>query len=160
MINNNYDKNVKYEWINSPFENELQSLPDWLYYMLCPLELKDKLTKKEEINEKELNILKETNNYEIIKLLTTCLSSNRANSEYTWMELGWCLFNIEDSMRYLELWKKFSKLSSKYKEGECDLEWALMRDSSSKYSKQQLLKEASLHYWAKSDNVLRYKEIM
>ena len=159
-FNNNLDKKVEYEWIVSPFDISIKELPNWLYNMLCPIELKEKLEKtNEKIEIENVTINDESNNYEIIKLLINCLSESRSESEYTWMEVGWCLYNIEDSMRYLELWKDFSEKSEKYKVGECDMEWALMRDTSSKYSNKKLLKEGSLRYWANNDNRKKYKEI-
>lgn len=80
---------------------------------------------------------------EIAKQLVDILSDNRANRYYEWICVGWCLYNISQTL--LPTFKNFSKrCPSKYKESECDKVWSEARDDG--------LTIASLYKWAKDDN--------
>ena len=69
------------------------------------------------------------------------LKQDRTEKYQPWIELGWCLHNIDD--RLLEDWDKFSQYSKKYKPGECDSLWDHMEDRG--------LSMGSLIKWAKDD---------
>jgi P4 family phage/plasmid primase-like protien len=88
-------------------------------------------------------------NFEHIKSLVNVLSPDRCDSYRSWFEVGACLFNIDS--RLLPLWVEFSKVSPKYKEGECSELWLKF--------KPETLGIASLNYWAKLDNPLEYEKI-
>jgi P4 family phage/plasmid primase-like protien len=89
---------------------------------------------------------------EIIRDLVDILSVNRADDYYTWMEVGWCLHNIDpENTELCQIWDTFSHKSSKYQAGECEKRWQLFRDEG--------LTIRSLNYWARMDNPDRYKEI-
>ena len=60
----------------------------------------------------------ETEDLEKIEKLVDILDVKRANNYTLWLQLGWCLHNIDD--RLLKTWIKFSKKSKKFKEGECE----------------------------------------
>jgi P4 family phage/plasmid primase-like protien len=88
-------------------------------------------------------------NLEEVRDLAKILSSDRADRYETWIEVGWCLRNINPSL--LDSWISFSKKSPKYKEGECEELWTTMdyRDDG--------LGIGSLHRWAKLDNPKEYQ---
>lgn len=114
----------------------------------------DTKNKRKVIQNNDTNI-NESNNtqntkYNRIKDLVNILSNERANNELTWMEVGWCLFNIDDNL--LDLWIDFSKRSNKFVEGECEKKWNKMKKSN--YT------EGSLHYWCKKDNITTYLELI
>jgi len=92
---------------------------------------------------------------QIAKLLE-CLTVQRADYEPTWMEVGWCLHNIDkNNIELLNLWMKFSARSEKFKPGECEKRWKSMR----KEVAGKRLGIGSLYYWAKNDNYEKYMEI-
>lgn len=79
------------------------------------------------------------------------LSTERAENYNDWMDVGWTLFNIgEGRDETLEMWKEFSKRSSKYIEGQCENLWGNM-----KLSEKSI---ASLFFMAKTDSPNDYKK--
>lgn len=81
--------------------------------------------------------------------LTKCLALYRSDDKDTWLEVGWCLYNISPAM--IDVWIEFSKQSSKFKEGECEELWE-------KFTERNL-GIGSLHRWAKLDNPAQYIEL-
>lgn len=92
----------------------------------------------------------ETTNLEHIQKLVDILNPNRAETYHGWIQVGWCLRNIDH--RLLDTWIEFSKKSSKFVDGECEKMWRFMRDDG--------LGIGTLYMWAKQDNPEAYKEIM
>ena len=90
------------------------------------------------------------NDIRIAYSLVNMLNIQRADNYNKWIELGFCLHNIDDSL--IELWIDFSKKSKKYKEGECQKSWATFRDDG--------LTIKTLHRWAKEDNPDEYGNFM
>lgn len=88
------------------------------------------------------------NDYAHAQVLVQLLSPTRADNYKEWVELGWCLRNID--CRLLGCWIDFSKQSSKFKDGECEKLW--------NYMKSDGLKLGTLHFWAKNDNPEKYAE--
>ena len=84
-----------------------------------------------------------------IKTLVDILNPSRAESYNMWIQLGWCLHNID--YRLLDAWVSFSKKSPKYQDGECEDEWEHMDTSG--------LGLGTLYMWCKHDNLSKYKEI-
>lgn len=82
--------------------------------------------------------------------LVSILSSKRCDRYDDWLNIGFCLHNIGDAL--LEDWIKFSKLSKKYKEGECEKLWIKFKNIG--YS------IGSLHKWASSDDHEKYMDII
>jgi P4 family phage/plasmid primase-like protien len=115
--------------------------------------------KKNEILKKQddLCVKSSVNLYEhdiqTVQNLVRILSSDRAESYSTWIEVGWCLHNID--FRLLDDWIFFSKRSQKHGE-TCELEckswWCTMKNTG--------LNIGSLHMWAKMDNPQKYLEII
>lgn len=94
-----------------------------------------------------------TSNSEIYKArqLLNLLSLNRAKDYNKWIELGFCLHNIDDSL--LEDWIEFSKNDMKlFKEGECDKLWSKFR--------YEGLNIGSLYRWAREDNFEGYSNFL
>ncbi len=94
------------------------------------------------------------------KLAVECLSAERASGYQTWMEVGWCLHNIDPSEDMFNTWLEFSAKSPKIGENNIN---GLLRDwnrgwSRSTYERQFTIR--SLHMWAKMDNHKRYKQLM
>lgn len=106
--------------------------------------------KKKNIRIKRKNVI--VDDYEEIRKLINILNYERAESYSEWIELGWLLHNIDsNSQELLDLWIEFSKKSSKFKEGVCEKEWNRCKDEG--------LGLPTLHYWAKTDNLDKYKDI-
>ena len=82
--------------------------------------------------------------------LVSLISYKRADDYNSWIELGFCLHNIDESL--LDLWIDFSKKNHKYKDGECEKHWNNF--------KEEGLTIKSLHRWAKLDNPDQYNEFM
>jgi P4 family phage/plasmid primase-like protien len=98
---------------------------------------------------------------DVVKLLATeCLSTERASQYQSWIEVGWCLHNIDPSEEMFQVWMEFSQKSPKANENSTN---SLLRDwcrgwSHSNYKKCFTIR--SLHMWAKQDNLKKYKEII
>ena len=84
------------------------------------------------------------------RLVLECLSQRRADNYEDWIKCGWALRNID--YRLLETWVEFSKMSSKYLDGQCQQLWDTMRTDT--------LGMGTLRWWARQDNPIRFKEIM
>lgn len=94
--------------------------------------------------------------FETVKALVQLLNPKRAEDYHDWIRVGWCLHNIicheGDDKLYLDLWIDFSKQSSKYKSGECEVHWHKMHDDG--------IRVGSLLKWAKDDNPSEYIKIV
>jgi len=88
---------------------------------------------------------------DIIKKLVEVLKVERADDYTSWMELGWCLYNL-DSEKLLLNWIKFSKKSSKFEKGKCEKLWNTFQFGN--------LGIGSLKMWAKEDNLEAYNDII
>mgnify|MGYP000906268660 CR=1 FL=1 len=82
--------------------------------------------------------------------LVNILSHHRADSYNDWLEIGFCLHNINKN-ELLKTWIEFSKISPKFKDGVCETMWGKFKEDG--------LTIASLYRWAKIDNPEKYKEI-
>lgn len=90
---------------------------------------------------------------EYVKELVNILSIGRASQYDSWIRVGWCPHNIDQSQEMLDLWIKFSMTSSKFQEGECERLWSKMW-----LTKDNGLNIGSLCMWAREDNPDQYKE--
>jgi P4 family phage/plasmid primase-like protien len=94
------------------------------------------------------------------RLAIECLSADRASSYQSWIEVGWCLHNIDPSEEMFNVWLEFSNKS--FKAGENNVN-ALLRDWKRGWGRSQYERcftIRSLHMWAKQDNPKKYREIM
>jgi P4 family phage/plasmid primase-like protien len=99
-------------------------------------------TKK--LNDEELKIIKD---------YADCLSVERASNFNSWIEVGWCLHNIDE--RLLDKWIEFSKKAHGYEltaDSNCRVKWDEMSDEG--------LGIGSLKMWARQDNKEQYLKIL
>lgn len=82
--------------------------------------------------------------------LVQILSPKRADKYDEWLNLGFCLHNIDDSL--LESWNKFSSQSKKFEKGECEKLWSKFKNIG--YGIGSLIK------WAQNDDFDKYMDIM
>lgn len=113
-------------------------------------QMKDKLNKIAE-KKKTASVYSGKNKVEQdvindIQCLLKILNPSRADNYTQWLELGWCLHNID--YRLITEWINFSKQSVKYKEGECEKLWNTFRSDG--------FTIASIYYWARLDNIEGY----
>ena len=85
----------------------------------------------------------------VAKKLVSLLSYQRASDYNTWIEVGFCLHNINKTV-LLDSWIQFSKQSDKYKDGECERLWRNFKNDG--------LTIGSLHRWARIDNADEYRK--
>lgn len=91
--------------------------------------------------------------FEFVQGLVEMLSSERAKQRTTWMEVGWCLHNIDH--RLLTDWIAFSQLAVEYEDtakDDCEREWDAMEDRG--------LGMGTLHFWANKDSPDRYRQFV
>lgn len=89
-----------------------------------------------------------------------CLSPQRADSYKEWMEVGWCLYNIDSSEEMFDTWLQFSARSTKSSENNItELRRAWMRGFSRNTAGSRLTLR-SLHYWARQDNPDIYAKLI
>ena len=95
-----------------------------------------------------------THDIEISKKLALILSVERASSYAEWLEVGYCLNSISQTL--LPAWIAFSSKWSMYNNSdECERQWEWFnRNNNHNYT------IGSLHYWAKNDNPSEYKDII
>jgi P4 family phage/plasmid primase-like protien len=94
------------------------------------------------------------------RLAVECLSAERASGYQTWIEVGWCLHNIDPSEEMFQTWLEFSDKSTKAGENNIN---ALLRDWNRGWGRnyqEKCFTSRSLHMWAREDNPQKYWEIM
>jgi P4 family phage/plasmid primase-like protien len=87
-----------------------------------------------------------------IEILVRMLSKSRAEGYSEWLNVGMCLYNLDNSYRYM--WKEFSKKSTKYDEKENADKWKTFRKNKNGFKIGSLLK------WAKEDNEKQFDEFI
>ena len=87
-----------------------------------------------------------------VQKLVDILDVKRVDNYEYWIRLGWLLRNIDH--RLLDVWDNVSRKSSKYTEGECEIQWIKMRTN------VHGLGLGTLHMWAKEDNRDAYNDII
>ena len=94
------------------------------------------------------------------KLTLNCFTQARADNYNTWMEVGWCLHNIEQSESMFQCWMNFSEKSPKFSSNNTEklrMDW---NSNWGKDSHEHPLTMRSIHFWAKEDNPEQYKKII
>lgn len=85
-----------------------------------------------------------------VRELVRILAPERADQYETWMEVGYCLHNIDIGL--LDVWVEFSRQSPKFtNEDECRACWGNMKEGE--------LGIGSLHHWARLDDPSAYEDI-
>jgi len=82
-----------------------------------------------------------------VKNLVSLLNISRADDYQEWLQLGFCLYNIDTSL--LNIWIDFSRQSRKFKEGECEKLWNVNFHNND-------FTIASLYRWAREDNKMAF----
>lgn len=86
-----------------------------------------------------------------IKKYVKLLSDYRAFEHKQWIEVGLCLFNIDDSL--IDTWIEFSqRVADKFIPGECEEKWVSFR-----HKQDNVLGLGSLHRWAMLDDPVGYE---
>lgn len=118
----------------------------------------DKIVKKQKAHtQNSMKKKKPTNNNYDVKMvskLVNCLGDWRAENWEPWIQLGWCLHNI-DPTNYdlLNIWIEFSaRCPDKFKEGECENKWKNFRNDG--------FSIGSLKHWAREDNYESFMDII
>jgi len=89
-----------------------------------------------------------------VRKLVGLLSNFRTHDHKHWIEVGLCLYNIDDSL--LETWIEFSKRDiTKFKGGECEEKWVSFQHRPDRES----LGIGSLHRWAMLDDPIGYETV-
>ncbi len=106
----------------------------------------------EQLELDKINIVK--------RLAVECLSADRASGYQSWIEVGWCLHNIDPSEEMFQAWMEFSQKSPKASENN---DSNLRREWNRGWGRsvhERCFTIRSLHMWAKQDNPKKYREIM
>ena len=110
---------------------------------------KKKITSKKMKSPIKKNKLSDETELAFVRSVIKILDDKRADNYDLWIRLGWCLHNIDYSL--LDSWIEISKRSYKFVEGECEKEWGTMDNDG--------LGVGTLYFWAKQDNMAKYKEL-
>jgi P4 family phage/plasmid primase-like protien len=95
-----------------------------------------------------------------LRLIVDCLSPQRADDRESWIRVGWCLHNINASEEMFDLWMEFSKKSPKFRDIDIPQYRREWMSGMRKSGDARLLREPSLHKWARDDNHEKYKQIL
>jgi len=113
------------------------------------------------VTTNNIHVQLEKDKKDIIKRLAVeCLSGERASGFQSWIEVGWCLHNIDPSEEMFQTWMEFSQKSPKAGQNNTS---QLLRDWNRGWGRSiydKCFTQRSLHMWAKEDNPEKYKEIM
>ena len=106
-----------------------------------------KINRKKELSELSEEELQDI--YELVNML----SNDRADDYNDWLNIGFALHSIESNNDdLLAIWDDFSQRSAKYDPSACDTFWNKMKH------RVDGINLGSLHHWAKTDNLEKYKE--
>lgn len=151
---------IRYNIKNEPIIFNPNVEDEWKLRLDC-------CTGKKITEEREVIVTTSSNVYEQLekdKIITAkllaieCLSVERASGYQSWIEVGWCLHNIDPSEDMFNTFLEFSNKSSKAGQNNTT---TLLRDWNRGWSKREKqFTIRSLHMWAKQDNITRYREIM
>jgi len=97
-----------------------------------------------------VSVIAKAKNIDIIHELINILDKSRADPYDKWIQVGWCLHNIDESL--LPKWIEFSQKSNNFTPGKCEEFWSKMKNSG--------LGIGTLHMWDKKDNPQQYYQII
>ena len=103
-------------------------------------------------NIRDRNVYTDEMTNEDVKELVKLLGKERSDSRANWIEVGFCLYNIDLSL--CNLWIEFSKKSEKFKYGECEKKWRTFGEF-----RGIKLGVGSLHFWANKDSPEDYAKM-
>lgn len=142
-----YDKKCikKYEWVISPANAEIMSIPAWVYDLV-----KTKVTpaKPQSVgNVSPINIKADSMITELLKIL----SPSRMDNYFEWVQIG-ILIKCLNIPNGFDIWDDMSKSSTKYEAGVCAQKWDTFNYNSCSIK--------TLFYFAKHDNPQEYSNIL
>ncbi len=159
MLSKIYNEDMTHIVYNKLSQNDINMLPKILSIRQIKdndelAQLNDNYT-WDRIEQMYLNIFahkkkRNINDIRVTRKLCEMLKVSRVNDYQMWIELGWCLHNIDDSL--LALWIDMSKKNSKFKSGECEKKWATFKNHGYNIG--------SLYRWAKQDNPNEYSQFI
>lgn len=138
---------TKYKYV--PSEEEVSKIEEINSKMPDEHRAKKKMNNLKRVKSPVNKMRATDEDYKMAKELIPILSDHRAHDYEPWIQLGFCLHNID--YRLLEDWDNFSKRSFKYQEGGCRTEWVSMSNEG--------LGLGSLCRWAKQDNIIEFNKI-
>jgi P4 family phage/plasmid primase-like protien len=165
-INLEYYKSINYKYTTDKqlfYDCLLRNIPEKHQYVKINKKIDKKIDK---IKDKTIDIktdsihimdneIEHSNfNFTIneIENLLNILSLKRCDNYDEWLNVGFCLYNINNN--YLLLWEKWSQQSVNYQKDECEKKW-------NKFKKNKDgIKIGSLLSWAKNDNAEKYDEFI
>jgi len=93
------------------------------------------------------------------RIARDCLSVERLDGFQSWMEVGWCLHTIDSSMDMFEVWVNISAKSPKFRAADVPKWRADWINNWNRDESRSTLTMNTLRWWAKQDNLPKYKEI-
>lgn len=148
-FNKNLNKDVAYTWEKNIFDHEPIEMPKWIKNLLEEKKIKKIQKEPKEEQKEEYKIDTEDTNINFksddIELLVDMLSIDRCDCYNDWISIGMCLFNLDKT--YLYIWRKWSKQSDKYENGQCESKWKSFKKSKDGFQIGQLvnLRDFSCH---------------
>jgi hypothetical protein len=129
-----------YRWIKSPEEVDIAPAPMWLIEQM----LKDsgEIAAPVPVTDKKPKANARLSEYEMALSYLNALSPSRADDYDDWLAVGMALHSLNDDALLLE-WDDWSKMSPKYKVGDCAKRW--------KSFKSHGIEIGTLGYMAKQD---------
>jgi len=157
-INLEYYKSINYKYTTDKqlfYDCLLKNIPEKYQYV----KINKKIEKKTDIKTESIQILDNDTEYSKfnftineIENLLNMLSQIRCDNYNEWINVGFCLYNINNN--YLLLWEKWSQKSVNYNNDECEKKWKKFKKN------KDGLKIGSLLAWAKNDNEVKYDEFI
>ena len=157
-INLEYYKSINYKYTTDKqlfYDCLLRNIPEKYQYVKIDKIIDKKIDIKTESTQILDNDTEYSNfNFTIneIENLLNMLSQIRCDNYNEWINIGFCLYNINNN--YLLLWENWSQKSVNYKKDECEKKWKKFKKN------KDGLKIGSLLSWAKNDNEVNYDEFI
>lgn len=143
---------LKYEIFN---DVAFEYLPNFIYNEIVKQyksKAKSKIQKPlKELKPNKLPVIEQTDKLEIdnkLDLYMSAINKSRLDNYKDWITLGYVIYNRGNNVK---LWDHYSKISSKYKSGECEKKWMTFKNEADKEATIYTIKK-----WAESDNNQAY----
>ena len=137
------EKDNCYKWEKSLLENEPSMMPTWLFELLTSI--KDKQVNFNINNDNE-NCIDKEDTYSLVGML----NYERCFIYQTWINVGMCLYNIDD--KSVQLWDGWCKMDNNYKKGKCEKKWKTFTKN------EKGLNIKNLIMWEKEDSPEEFNE--
>ena len=92
-----------------------------------------------------------------ISNIVNILNDDRASDQSSWMNFGYCIYNIAPYEFGNKIWHEFSKkCPEKYNEDACNKQWDYMKRT----AQRKVMTMGTLIYWARKDDNESYERIL